>query len=99
MAPRNSQQIGNIEITQGDWDGLSAALENRLGLQQPEVAELKTSLAKDAKEAPKPSLGRRTAEWLASLGKKSGETMLSVGINVAKKEATKWIFQYLGLPQ
>jgi hypothetical protein len=61
------------------------------------VTELKASLAADAKETPPPGLGTRTANWLMQLGKKSGKIAVNVAVEVAKKEATKWVLGYLGL--
>jgi hypothetical protein len=97
IASTNFTQIGSIEIGKGDWAGLSKALE-KLGLESSAISELKTALDHDSKDGTKPGLGRRAAYWLAQLGEKSGKALLDIGIEVAKKEATRFILQYLGLP-
>lgn len=97
IASRDFTQVGSIEIAHGDWHALSEALSKNLGIEDSGIADLKSSLDADAKETPPPGLGTRTANWLKRLGKKSGEVAVSVAVEVAKKEATKWIFGYLGL--
>lgn len=97
IASTNFTQIGSVEIGKGDWAGLSKALE-KLGLENPAISELKTALDHDSKHETKPGLGKRAANWLAQFGERSGKALLGVGIEVAKKEATKFISQYLGLP-
>ena len=98
IASRDFTQIDSIEMKQGDWSALATAL-NRLGVRDPAISELKAALDEDSKDAtmPAPGLGSRTASWLKALGKKSSEVALSVGVEVVKKEATKWILGYLGL--
>jgi hypothetical protein len=95
IASRDFTQTYTIEINTGDWAALSEALEKRLGLGYSAISELKTALDQDS-NVPEPGLGKRTTEWLKQLGKKSGELVLNVGIEVAKKEATNWILQFLG---
>ena len=70
-----------------------------LGVQQSEISELKAALDHDAKDdtTTTPGLGSRTAGWLKDFGKKSGNLALSVGIEVAKKEAIRLILGYLGM--
>lgn len=98
IGSRDFTQIGNIDVRQGDWNSLAEAL-SKAGVNAPAVAELKLALDHDAQDAdpPAPTLGQRTAAWLTGLGKKSGELALGVGLEVAKKEATKWVLGYLGL--
>jgi hypothetical protein len=93
----NVTQIGSVEIRVGDWAGLSRGLE-KLGVPTASISELQAELAQDSKDSTKPGLGKRAAAWLAKIGKDSGQALLSVGVEVAKKEATKYISQYLGLP-
>jgi hypothetical protein len=59
---------------------------------------LKAALDHDAEDTlqPESDLGRRTATWLKELGKKTGQHALDVGLEVVKKEATKWVLGYLG---
>ena len=66
-------------------------------MQPPEISELKSALDQDSEEeTDKPGLGRRVTGWLKDLGKKSGHLALNIWIEVVKKEATKWILEYLG---
>jgi hypothetical protein len=97
IASRDFTQIESIEIKQGDWTTLAEALE-RLGLQNFLISELKSALDDDSSDTTKPGLGQRTAAWLKELGEKSGTLALSIGADIVKKEATKWILGYLGLP-
>jgi hypothetical protein len=96
IASRDFTQVGNIQIAQGDWHALSEALSKQLGIVPSAIAELKSSLDADSKETSPPGLGTRTANWLKHFGKKSGEVAIGVAVEVAKKEATKWILGYLG---
>jgi hypothetical protein len=88
--------LSNIEIGKGDWSALAEALK-RLGVQETAVAALKSAIDLDSKDAPKISLGQRTSDWMKDLGKKSGAVALNIGVEIVKKEATKWISGYLGL--
>jgi hypothetical protein len=98
IGSRDFTQIGNIEIKQGDWSSLAEAL-SRVGVNASAIAELKAALDHDAADSGQPprTTGRRTAAWLKELGKKSSQFAVSVGLEVAKKEATKWVLGYLGL--
>jgi hypothetical protein len=98
IASSDFAQIQNLQVTQGDWNALAKAL-NAVGVQDSAISELKTAIKHDSSEesAESPSLGRRTAAWLKDLGEKSGQLALNVGVEVIKKEATKWILDYLGL--
>jgi hypothetical protein len=97
IASRDFTQIERIEIEKGDWPALAEALASRLGMQPSAVSELKSALDDDSKDQTAPGLGQRTAGWLKQLGNKVGPAVLSIGVEVAKKEATKWIAEYLGL--
>ena len=68
-----------------------------LGVNSSGISELKSALDYDSSAMTKPGLGHRTTAWLKELGRKSGNLALGVGVEVAKKEATKWILGYLGL--
>jgi AbiTii len=96
IASKEFTQINTIEIDKGDWTALAEVLDKRLGVATPEISKLKSALDQDSKDAPTPGLGRRTMDWMKQLGKKSGELALTVGVDVAKKEATNLILQYLG---
>lgn len=96
IASQDFTQINTVEIERGDWTGLAEALEKRLGVAESAISELKFALDQDSKDAPTPGLGRRAADWLKRLGKKSSELALNIGVEVAKKEASNWILQYLG---
>jgi hypothetical protein len=97
IASTNFTQIGSLQIGKGDWAALAEALKT-LGVQNSAISELKTALDQDSKEDTKPGLGKRAVEWLAQVGKKAGQVAIDIGMDVAKKEATKFISQYLGLP-
>jgi hypothetical protein len=97
IASRDFAQIDGIEIAKGDWTELAGALE-RLGIEKPSISELKSALDLDSQVEPTHDLGQGVASWLKQLGKQSGQIALSIGVEVAKKEASKWISQYLGLP-
>ncbi len=97
IASSDFTQIGRIEIEQGDWAALDGALKT-LGVPNPAISELQTALDADSKDESKPGLGSRAAAWLAKLGTESGKAIMGVGVEVAKKEATKLVCQYLGLP-
>lgn len=98
IASRDFTQIDRIEINKGDWTALAEAL-SRLGLQNSALSELKSALDEDSKNETTRThgLGRDTAAWLREVGRKSGHMALSIGVEVARKEATKWILGYLGL--
>jgi hypothetical protein len=43
------------------------------------------------------SVGKRTAAFMESLGKKLARGTAAAGIDAVKAQATKWILEYLGL--
>jgi AbiTii-like protein len=94
----NFAQVGSVAITAGDIDGLLLALQS-LGMRKSDLAELKTAIADDAGEAEigVPAVGRRTGAFMKSLAKKLARGTLTVGVDVAKAQATKWILEFLGL--
>lgn len=96
IASNNFTQNHSIQIDRGDWVALSDALSNRLGIDAPAIADLKTALDQDSDGEPMPGLGKRAADWLKQFGKKTGSAAVSFGVEVAKKEATTWILQFLG---
>jgi hypothetical protein len=98
IASRDFTQIDSIEIQQSDWAALAEALKKR-GVQDSAILELKSALDHDSRggTTPTPGLGKRTADWLKGLGKESGHLVVSVGVEVVKREATKWILEYLGV--
>ena len=98
IASRDFTQIQSIEIKQGDWKALTEALA-KLGVHDSAISELKAALNRDSKDeiTPAQSIGKHTAGWLKQLGKKSGQLALTIGVEVVKQEATKWILGYLGL--
>lgn len=94
-SPHSTQtQTHSIEIQKGDWTALSKALES-YGIQSSEITKLQSALNEDSEGADTPSLGQHTATWLKHLGSAG----LSTGIEVAKTVVTKWVQQFLGLPQ
>jgi hypothetical protein len=97
IASTNVTQVGTIEIEKGDWSALADALTG-LGVGATAVSALKSALDHDSTAEPTRGLGRRAADWLKGFGKKSSAAALSVGVEVAKKEITRWILGYLGFP-
>ena len=95
IASQDVTQVHTIDIGKGDWGSLSKELQS-LGVGGSDVAELRAAIKEDQEGQPKTNLGERTTTWLKQLGNKLGAAALSVGIEVAKTEATKWIHQYLG---
>jgi hypothetical protein len=97
IASRDFTQIETIKIEKGDWAALAEALTKRLGVETSALSELQAALDDDSKDAATPGLGQRTVGWLKNIGSKAGPMAISIGVEVAKKEATKWILDYLGL--
>jgi hypothetical protein len=96
---RDFTQIGTVNIKQGDLEGLTAALA-KLRVPDAQITALARALEADAgavsDDAP-PTLGRRTATWLKTLGPKLAKAGLRIGTDTVKAEAMKLISQYLGL--
>src|ERR1700733_11363695 len=96
IASKDFTQINAIEIPKDDWAALADALDKRLGVGASAITDLRSALDHDSTHATTPGIGRRTGQWLKDLGKKSGGMALRFGVEVAKREATNWITQYLG---
>ena len=97
IASRDFTQMGSVHIDTGDWSSLSEALHMKLGMDASAISELKLALDHDATAATNTQgLGKRTAEWLKQVGKKSAGVAVNIGLEVVKKEVTGWILQYLG---
>ncbi|QQN61381.1 hypothetical protein JIR23_17090 [Bradyrhizobium diazoefficiens] len=92
----NFAQIGSITVEEGRHDQLRKALE-QLGLDKKAIGSLKKEMDADAAEAGgKPTLGQRTKNWLSDTASYVSKEGLKVGIDVAKRTATKWILQHYG---
>jgi hypothetical protein len=93
----NFAQIGSISIEEGNQQQLNSAL-GQLGLDGKSIASLENVMKADAKEAGgKPTLGHRTKKWLGNAASYTSKEGLKVGIDVAKRMATKWVLQHYGL--
>jgi AbiTii len=84
-------QIGNLNVAQGDAEGLAAALRN-LGLSDTDADELQATLNQE-----KGTLGERTANWIREKAATLGVAGGKMSVDVAKAIVTKLIMQYLGL--
>lgn len=88
-------QISQTNIIEGDTESLQIALKN-LGITDEGLAALRSGIAND-KEADQATVGPRTKQWLADIGKYLGKKGLETGFEVVKQAATKWILQHYGL--
>jgi hypothetical protein len=88
-------QVAHTNIVAGDAGGLFRALSN-LGVTEEGLKALQHDIEAD-KQDGKPSLGQKTMGWLADIGKYLGTEGVKIGVEVAKKAATKWIMQQYGL--
>jgi len=93
IGSRDFTQNSNTIIKTGDWAALARVLKES-GVEGSAIAELKSALDEDSKEAAIPGLGNRALGWLKQLGKATGKVAMEVGTEVAKK----WILEYLGKP-
>jgi hypothetical protein len=93
----NFAQIGSITVAEGDFSQLQSALKE-LGLDDKAIGKLKSAMDEDAKaDGGKPSLGQRTKKWLKDSASYISKEGLKVGIETAKRYATKWLLQHYGL--
>jgi AbiTii len=93
---QNFTQVGTITVEAGDAATLRSAL-GKLGISDSGISELQAALAEDENLASAPSLGQQTKAWLANIGSKFAEAGVSIAIDQAKAEATKYLLQYLGI--
>jgi AbiTii len=90
-------QIGEVNVTQGDFGSLSTALR-QLGVGEQDLGELKKAIGHDNTQQDARSLGQKTGEWVRVAAAKVGASALKIGGNVAEAVITQWLRQYLGLP-
>jgi hypothetical protein len=88
-------QVAHTNIVAGDASGLFKALAE-LGVSEEGLKTLERDIEAD-KQDGKPTLGQRTIGWLKDIGQHLGKQGIAVGVEVAKKAATKWIMQHYGL--
>jgi hypothetical protein len=88
-------QVAHTNIVAGDASGLLKALSD-LGVTEEGLKALQQDIEAD-KQDGKPSLGQKTMGWLKDIGKYLGKEGVNIGVEVAKKAATKWIMQQYGL--
>lgn len=94
---QNFHQIGSISVQKGNLPELNEALKE-LGLDEEAIANLKNAMDADAKSnSNEPTLGQRTKKWLTDAATYTSKEGLKVGFEVAKRYATKWLLQHLGL--
>jgi hypothetical protein len=93
----NFAQVGSISIEEGNYEQLRQALK-QLGLENKAITSLKKEMNADAEAGGgKPTLGQRTKKWLGNAASYASKEGLKVGIDVAKRMATKWVLQHYGL--
>jgi hypothetical protein len=90
-------QIGEVTVTQGDFDSLSSALRE-LGVSELNLGALKQAIEHDATPPTARSLGHKTGEWIGAAAAKLGTSAVKLGGNVAEALITQWLRQYIGLP-
>ena len=88
-------QVAHTNIAAGDASGLFKALSN-LGVTEEGLKVLEHDIEADEQDG-KPSLGQKTMGWLKDISKYLGTEGVKVGVEVAKRAATKWIMQHYGL--
>jgi hypothetical protein len=88
-------QVAHTNIVAGDASGLFKALSD-LGVTDEGIKALEHDIEAD-KQDGKLSLGQKTKCWLNDIGKHLGKEGVKVGVEVAKRAATKWIMQHYGL--
>jgi hypothetical protein len=88
-------QVAHTSIVAGDTSALFKALTN-LGVTEEGLKALEHDIEAD-KQDGEPSLGQKTMGWLTNIGKYLGKEGVKIGVEVAKKAATKWIMQHYGL--
>jgi hypothetical protein len=91
----NFTQISQTNVTEGNFDELEIALAN-LGITKDGIAALRSDIANDRKDG-QATIGPKTKEWLADVGKYMVKEGAKAGFDVAKKAATKWVMQHYGL--
>lgn len=91
----NFSQIAQTHITQGDLEGLLAAL-SELGVTKEGIKALEHDIKAD-ESAGQETIGPKTKGWLADVGKYIAKEGAKAGFEVAKQTATKWILQHYGL--
>jgi hypothetical protein len=88
-------QVAHTNIVAGDVSGLFKALSN-LGVTEEGLKALQNDIEAD-KQGGKPTVGQKTMGWLTDIGRYLGAEGVNVGVDVAKRAATKWIMQRYGL--
>jgi hypothetical protein len=91
----NVSQITHTIIPAGDSAALRSALV-KLGITPDGIAQLEESMREDTKTGQL-TVGPKIKGWLANLGNYLSKEGLAVGVDVAKRAATKWILQHYGL--
>lgn len=92
----NITQVSSTQVAPNNMTELVAALQT-LGLEKSEVAKLQTAIQEDQAQHGADTLGHNVRGWLKQIGTTVGKEGLKVGVDVAKRVATKWIMQYFGL--
>lgn len=88
-------QVAHTNIVAGDTTALFKALTD-IGVSDEGLKVLEQDIEAD-KQDGKPTLGQKTMGWLQDIGKYLGKEGVSIGVELAKKAATKWLMQQCGL--
>lgn len=95
-AEQNIAQVNNIHVGPHNLIELAEALKT-LGLRASDISKLQSAIEQDKTKLGEASIGNNVRGWLKQIGKTIGKEGLKVGMEVAKRTATKWIMQYYGL--
>jgi hypothetical protein len=87
-------QIGAIRISEGDLIGIANSLRS-LGIKQAHVEEATQALVEDGKPDSN-ALGKKSGQWIKTLGSKLGDAGLKIGTGAAQQLVTQWMLQYWG---
>jgi hypothetical protein len=82
-------QIGSIEVHEGDFESLAAALRS-LEIKTAEIESLNKSIEADK------GFGHQTKGWLKKVGTKLGDTGVKMGVDIATGFVKAWLRKYFG---
>jgi hypothetical protein len=88
-------QIAHTNIAVGDEQGLKTALKE-LGVTDEGISQLEHDMEAD-KHGGDSTIGPRIRGWLSNIGSYLGKEGAKIGLEAAKKLATRWILQRYGI--
>lgn len=96
-AESSASAIVEVQIQAGDFGGVTAALKAQ-GVDEVDIAELRTALQADPKPEGTAALGANVASWIGKMVTKAAQGTWQIGLASAASLLTKIIAAYYGIP-